>query len=74
MWRASIDTNSRDIDAIHASVESLHSQGQLDDEQLRSFAEDGLLEEIRIGLSLISGLPLPLIDQALRQEAARCCW
>ena len=47
----------------------LHKQGQLDDEQLRSFAEDGLLEEIRLGLSLISDLPLPLIDQALRQES-----
>ena len=63
------ESEPRDIDAIHASVERLHKQGQLDDEQLRSFAEDGLLEEIRIGLSLISDLPLPLIDQALRQES-----
>jgi uncharacterized protein (DUF2336 family) len=59
----------RDAGAIHASVEKLHTQGELDDEQLRSFAEDGLLEEVRAGLSLISGLPLPLIDQALRQES-----
>lgn len=59
----------RDIAAVHESVGRLHKQGQLDDEQLRSFAEDGLLEEIRIGLSLIAGLPLPLIDQALKQES-----
>jgi hypothetical protein len=59
----------RDVEAVHASLQRLHSQGQLDDEQLRSFAEDGLLEEVRIGLSLISGLPLPLIDQALKQES-----
>lgn len=62
-------TEERDVAAIHACVEALHKQGQLDDEQLRSFAEDGLLEEIRAGLSLISELPLPLIDQALKQES-----
>ncbi|MEJ0075034.1 MAG: DUF2336 domain-containing protein [Alphaproteobacteria bacterium] len=58
----------RDVSAVHAAVARLHGQGQLDDEQLRSFAEDGLLEEVRIALSLISDLPLPLIDQALKQE------
>ena len=63
------ESEPRDIEVIHASVERLHKQGQLDDEQLRSYAEDGLLEEIRLGLSLISDLPLPLIDQALRQES-----
>ena len=63
------EMEARDIEAVHAAVERLHEQGQLDDEQLRSFAEDGLLEEIRIGLSLISELPLPLIDQALKQES-----
>jgi uncharacterized protein DUF2336 len=63
------EIEERDVAAIHASVERLHSERQLDDEQLRSFAEDGLLEEIRIGLSLISDLPLSLIDQALRQES-----
>jgi uncharacterized protein (DUF2336 family) len=63
------ETESRDIETVHASVEKLHSQGQLDDEQLRGFAEDGLLEEVRIGLSLISELPLPLIEQALKQES-----
>ena len=41
------ESEPRDIDAIHASVERLHKQGQLDDEQLRSFAEDGLLKEIQ---------------------------
>jgi uncharacterized protein (DUF2336 family) len=58
----------RDVSVVHAEVARLHSQGQLDDEQLRSFAEDGLFEEVRIALSLISDLPLPLIDQALKQE------
>jgi len=60
---------ARDVEAVHAAVERLHRDGTLDDEQLRSFAGDGLLEEVRIGLSLISGLPLPLIDQALKQES-----
>ena len=58
----------RDVSAVHVSVQTLHGHGQLDDEQLRSFAEDGLVEEVRVGLSLISNLPLPLIDQALKQE------
>jgi len=62
------ENEMRDVSAVHATVQKLHSQGQLDDEQLRSFAEDGLLEEVRIGLSLISHLPVQLIDQALRQE------
>jgi uncharacterized protein (DUF2336 family) len=63
------ENGRRDVGAVHASVQTLHGQGQLDDEQLRSFAEDGLLEEVRVGISLVSGLPLPLIDQALRQES-----
>jgi len=63
------EIEERDVETIHEQVGRLHEKGQLDDEQLRSFAEDGLLEEIRIGLSLISGLPLPLIDQALKQES-----
>lgn len=63
------ESEARDVEAVHASVRRLHSQGQLDDEQLRSFADDRLLEEVRIGLSLIGGLPLPLIDQALKQES-----
>jgi len=63
------EAGSRDASAVHASVQRLHREGQLDDEQLRSFAEDGLLEEVRMALSLIGGLPLPLIDQALKQES-----
>src|SRR5262249_52707506 len=34
---------ARDINAAQALVENLHQQGALDDEQIRSFADDGLL-------------------------------
>ena len=50
-------------------VEKLHREGQLDDERIRNFAEDGRLEEVRIALSLVSDLPAPFIDQALSQES-----
>jgi uncharacterized protein (DUF2336 family) len=59
---------ARDLEAVRASVEQLHQRKQLDDEQVRSFAEDGLVEEVRIALSLLSGLPTPFVDQALQQE------
>ena len=63
------ESEPRDVDAIHASIERLHSQGQLDDEQLRSFAEDGLLEEIRLGLSLIR--PAIAVDRSGAEAGER---
>jgi uncharacterized protein (DUF2336 family) len=59
---------ARDVGAVRASVAKLHGEGQLDDEQIRSFAEDGLVEEVKVALSFISDLPAPFIDQALKQE------
>jgi len=59
----------RDAEAVRASVERLHQQGELDDAQIRSFAEDGLLEEVKVALALISELPAPFIEQALKQES-----
>ena len=38
-------------------------------EHIRSFAEDGRLEEVRVALSLTSDLPASFIDQALTQES-----
>jgi len=63
------ESEARDSDAIRASVGELHQDGQLDDEQIRSFAEDGQLEEVRVALSLVGGLPASFIDQALSQES-----
>jgi len=51
-----------------AALETMHRSGQLDDEQIRCFAEDGLIEQVKIALSLLSELPLPFIQQALSQE------
>ena len=67
--RSATQSETRDIDAVRALVEKLHREGQLDDERIRNFAEDGRLEEVRIALSLVSDLPAPFIDQALSQES-----
>jgi uncharacterized protein (DUF2336 family) len=62
------EADARNLEAVRASVERLHREGQLDDEQIRAFAADGLLEEVKVALMLISDLPAPFIDQALKQE------
>jgi len=54
---------------LHASLGAMHRSGQLDDEQIRCFAEDGLVEQVTLGLSLVSQLPAEFIQQALIQES-----
>jgi len=54
---------------LQASLCAMHQAGQLDDEQIRCFAEDGLVEQVTLGLSLISQLPAEFIQQALVQES-----
>src|SRR5262249_24994551 len=41
---------ARDPDAARALVERLYRDKQIDDQQIRSFAEDGLLEEVKVAL------------------------
>jgi len=53
---------------LHASLESMHRSGQLDDEQIRCFAEDGLVKQVEAALSVLSGLTAPFIQQALCQD------
>jgi uncharacterized protein (DUF2336 family) len=54
---------------LRTSLEAMHRSGQLDDEQIRCFAEDGLVEQVKLALSLVSQLPLGFIQQALIQES-----
>ena len=54
---------------LHARLEAMHRSGQLDDEQIRSFAEDGLVEQVRAALCLLTELPAPFIQQALHQDS-----
>jgi uncharacterized protein (DUF2336 family) len=54
---------------VRASLEAMHRSGQLDDEQIRCFAEDGLIEQVKAALCLLSELPLPFIQQALSQDS-----
>lgn len=62
------ESEASDADAVRASVAQLHQQGQLDDEQIRSFAEDGQLGEVKVALALVSDLPAAFIDEVLAQE------
>jgi hypothetical protein len=54
---------------VRASLESMHLSGLLDDDQIRCFAEDSLVEQVKAALSLLSGLPLPFVQQALSQDS-----
>jgi uncharacterized protein (DUF2336 family) len=54
---------------LHASLEAMHRSGQLDDEQIRCFAEDGLAEQVKLALALISRQSLEFIAQALMQDS-----
>ena len=62
------ESQARDTGRARETVERLHETGRLDDKQIGSFAEDGFLEEIKVSLSVISGLPLQFIEQVLKQE------
>jgi uncharacterized protein (DUF2336 family) len=54
---------------MSAALAAMHRSGQLDDEQIRCFAEDGLIEQVRTALSLLSALPPRFIQQALSQDS-----
>src|SRR6202011_584183 len=54
---------------VRASLEAMHRSGQLDDEQIRCFAEDGLVEQVKLALALISQQPPKFIAQALIQDS-----
>jgi uncharacterized protein (DUF2336 family) len=54
---------------LRASLEAMHRSGQLDDEQIRCFAEDGLVEQVKLALALISQQPPEFIRQALIQDS-----
>lgn len=66
---ASDGTALLDSSPVRKSLERMHRSGQLDDEQIRSFAEDGLLEQVKVSLSILSQLPLQFVEKALRQES-----
>jgi uncharacterized protein (DUF2336 family) len=54
---------------LRASLEAMHRSGELDDEQIRCFAEDGLVEQVKLALALISQQPAEFIRQALIQDS-----
>ena len=58
---------------LQAYLGAMHRSGQLDDEQIRCFAEDGLAEQVTLSLSLVSQLPAEFIQQALVQESGGSC-
>jgi uncharacterized protein (DUF2336 family) len=51
-----------------AAVEPLYRSGQLDDDTLRAFAEDGRLTETTAALALMCQLPVPFVERVMGQE------
>jgi uncharacterized protein (DUF2336 family) len=54
---------------LHTSLDAMLRSGELDDEQIRWFAQDGLVEHVKLALGLISQLPAAFIQQALAQDS-----
>ena len=64
-----IQTKARNIDTRHAAarveVEALQAAGHLDEGQLAAFARAGSFDAAAIALSLLTGLPIGLVERAI---------
>jgi uncharacterized protein (DUF2336 family) len=52
---------------VETSLAAMHRAGQLDDEQIRVFAEDGLSEHVSASLCILGDLPPSFIEKALSE-------
>ena len=66
--RAEALAETPDHGEMPASVEALHRSGQLDDDRLRAFAENGRLDEVTAALALMCRLPIPFVAREMAQE------
>ena len=62
------DARARDYKAARNRVEALHRAGKLGESEVHSFAKSEKFEETAVALSLLCGLPIEAIDQALLDE------
>jgi uncharacterized protein (DUF2336 family) len=59
---------ARDYAAARARVEALHQAGKLGESEVHSFAKSGKFEETAAALSLLCGLPIDAVEQAMLDE------
>ena len=59
---------ARDYTAARARVEALRRAGKLGESEIHSFAKSEKFEETAVALSLLCGLPIEAIEQALLDE------
>ena len=62
------DARARDYKAARNRVEALHRAGKLGESEVHSFAKSEKFEETAVALSLLCGLPIEAIEQALLDE------
>jgi uncharacterized protein (DUF2336 family) len=62
------DAQARDYKASRSRVEALHRAGKLGESEVHSFAKSEKFEETAVALSLLSGLPIEAVEQALLDE------
>lgn len=69
-----IRTESREASAEYAAakarVEALHASGRLAETQLVEFAGAGQFDETAVALSILSALPISLIERAMTDESS----
>ena len=58
----------RDYSAARSRVEALHRAGKLGESEIHSFAKSEKFEETAVALSLLCGLPIEAVEQALLDE------
>jgi uncharacterized protein (DUF2336 family) len=62
------DAQARDYGASRSRVEALHRAGKLGESEVHSFAKSEKFEETAVALSLLCGLPVEAVEQALLDE------
>jgi uncharacterized protein (DUF2336 family) len=62
------DAQVRDYRAARSRVEVLHRAGKLGESEVHSFAKSEKFEETAVALSLLCGLPIEAVEQALLDE------
>jgi uncharacterized protein (DUF2336 family) len=61
-------TSSRNYTVARERISSLHSAGQLGEEQLAAFAAAGQFKEGAAALAILCGLSINVVDRALAQD------
>ena len=68
--RIQVEAFDRSSDGFDSptSIKSLHQSGQLDDDRIRAFAEDGQIAETAAALALMCQLPIHFVERVMDQE------